>query len=234
MNPAERRRVGGVYAITPELADTSLLLTKADAALRGGAAWLQYRCKLAAPDLRRAQAAALRQLCARFGRPFIVNDDVDLAQAVAADGVHLGGEDGSIAEARRRLGPAAVIGASCYDRLDAAERAAADGADYVAFGSVFASPVKPAAVRAPLTLFGAAATRMPVALVAIGGITAANAGSVIAAGADAIAVISAIFDAPDVEAATRELAMRFDSRRQPGALSNRRSEDHGDTQRNSV
>ncbi|HSO06759.1 MAG TPA: thiamine phosphate synthase [Pelomicrobium sp.] len=214
---AERRRVGGVYAITPELADTALLLAKSEAALRGGAAWLQYRCKLAAPDLRRAQAMALRQLCARFGRPFIVNDDVDLAQAVAADGVHLGAEDGSIVAARGRLGPAAIIGASCYDRLEAAERAVADGADYVAFGSVFPSAVKPSAVRAPLTLFREAAARVPVPLVAIGGITAANAASVISAGADAVAVISAIFDAPDVESATRELAILFDSRRGIGA-----------------
>lgn len=212
--------MAGLYAVTPDLADTDALVAKARAALRGGAAWLQYRSKIPDASLRLAQARALRGLCAELGRPLIVNDDVELALAVAADGVHLGARDGSVAEARRRLGRERLIGASCYDQLAGARRAVAEGADHVAFGSVFVSGVKPGAVRAPLSLITEARRELGVPVVAIGGITAANAGAVIAAGADAIAVISAVFDAPDVEAAARSLAALF-SRGRPTSANRR-------------
>ncbi|MFZ5557051.1 MAG: thiamine phosphate synthase [Pseudomonadota bacterium] len=209
---AEARRVAGLYAITPDTEDTPMLLAKVEAALRGGTRWLQYRSKRTDVDARVRQARALRQLCTRHGARLIVNDDADLALAVDADGVHLGAADGSIAETRRRLGPDRVIGASCYDRLDLAERAVGEGADYVAFGSVFASAVKPGAVRAPLTLLSRARGQLDVPIVAIGGVSADNAGAAIAAGAHAVAVISAVFDAPDVEAAARSIVQLFASR----------------------
>jgi thiamine-phosphate pyrophosphorylase len=200
----------GLYAITPELPDTDRLCTLVRAALAGGAAVVQYRNKGAGAKLRREQAGALAELCRAQGAPLIVNDDIELACEVGAQGAHLGGEDGDLAAARRRLGATVLLGASCYDRLDLAVAAKAAGADYVAFGSVFPSPTKPAAVRAPLALFGEARRAVGLPLVAIGGITVDNAGAIISAGADALAVISALFDAPDVTARARDFRRLFD------------------------
>ena len=201
--------LSGLYALTPDCADTAQLVAQVRSALRGGASAIQYRNKTAAAALRLAQARALRETCSRHNAVFIVNDDVELAHRVGADGVHLGHDDGPIADARRRLGPEAIIGVSCYDSLTRAEIAVGGGADYIAFGSFFASAVKPGAVRAPVSLLAAARDRWDTPVVAIGGITVANAASLIAAGADAIAVITEIFAAPDIEASARALAALF-------------------------
>lgn len=192
----------GLYALTPDEADTPALVAKVRAAIAGGAAAVQYRNRRAPAGLRREQALALAALCRTAGVPLLVNDDIELALAVDAAGVHLGRDDGDLAAGRRRLGPGRLLGASCYDRLELAERAVAAGADYAAFGSMFASPTKPAAVRAPLALLGAA-RRFGVPIVAIGGITLDNAAEAIAAGADALAVITALFGAGDVAARAR-------------------------------
>jgi thiamine-phosphate pyrophosphorylase len=200
----------GLYAITPEEPDTDLLLMLVRAALAGGAAAVQYRSKDASRALRRDQARALAELCRAHRAPLIVNDDVDTANEAGADGVHLGTDDGDLVAARRQLGPDKLLGASCYDRLDLALAAKEAGADYVAFGSVFASPTKPGAVRAPLALFAEARRAVGLPLVAIGGITPANAHLVIAAGADALAVISAVFAAPDVTARASEFQRLFE------------------------
>jgi len=133
---------------------------------------------------------------------------VELALAVDADGVHLGRDDGNLAAARDRL-PGKLLGASCYDRIDLARAAIGAGADYVAFGSVFASSTKPGAVRAPLSLF-ADARALGVPLCAIGGITADNAPAVVRAGADLLAVIADLFDAPDVAVRAGAFAKLFD------------------------
>ncbi|MEJ0048848.1 MAG: thiamine phosphate synthase [Rhodospirillales bacterium] len=144
----------GLYAITPDTADGQTLLLRVEAAIRGGAVMVQYRNKTADAKLRRAQAAALNALCRKLGVPLIVNDDAELAAEVGAAGAHLGTDDGDLAAARRVLGPDKLLGASCYDRIELAERAAGLGADYLAFGSFFASPTKPLAVRAPMALIG--------------------------------------------------------------------------------
>jgi thiamine-phosphate pyrophosphorylase len=189
-------RVAGLYAVTPDAADTADLAARVDAAIAGGATAIQYRAKSAAPATRREQAEALARIAAARGALFIVNDDAALAAAVGADGVHIGEDDGGIEAARRLLGPDAIVGVSCYDDFALGEAAAAAGADYVAFGSFFPSTVKPGARRADIALLGRAAVlRVPV--VAIGGIDEDNAGTLIAAGADALAVISAVFGAPD-------------------------------------
>ena len=201
-------RVRGLYAITPEWADTTRLLVAARAAIEGGARVLQYRNKRAGPALRLEHALALSAVCRKFGAAFIVNDDVALAMEVDADGVHLGADDGDLAAARRRLGANRLLGASCYDRLELAHAARAAGADHIAFGSVFASTTKPGAVRAPLTLF-AAARDLGLPMVAIGGITRANAARPIAASAGAVAVISDLFDAPDITSCARQFAALF-------------------------
>jgi len=209
--PARRRaraaRLRGLYAVTPDLAATAVLVARVEAAIRGGAAAIQYRGKTADRALARAQAGAIARVSAAGGALFIVNDDAALAAAVGADGVHLGEDDGSIDDARRALGPDRIVGVSCYDDFARAEAAVAAGADYVAFGSFHASGVKPAARRAPLSLLERA-RRLGVPVVAIGGITAGNAPDLIRAGADALAVITAVFGAADaagVEAAARAL-----------------------------
>ena len=207
---ARRPKLAGLYALTPEITDTVELVARTELALSGGASAIQYRSKAASAGLKLEQAAALRALCSARGAIFIVNDDVELAHAVHADGVHLGRDDATLAAARARLGPAAIIGVSCYDELERAESAIASGGDYIAFGSFYPSRVKPNAVQAPLSLIADAKARWPQAgIVAIGGITAANAPPLIAAGADAVAVISALYEAPDIALAARELAGCF-------------------------
>ena len=201
--------VRGLYAVTPDIADTAELTAKVEAALVGGAALVQYRNKTADPELRMVQAGTLRALCQARGVPLVINDDVDVATALDADGLHLGKEDRMLSEARARLGPEKLLGASCYDRLESAVAAVRAGADYVAFGSFSASLVKPGAVRAPLTLLGEAKQKLGVPIVAIGGITLDNASQLIAAGADAVAVISALFSAPDIRVAAERFNELF-------------------------
>ncbi len=205
--------IAGLYGITPEWDDTDRLLAAVQAAARGGMRMLQLRRKLATPAQRRAQAVALRALTRELGLTFIINDDWRLALDVGACGVHLGRDDGDIAAARA-ASSTLRIGASCYNELDRVRAALAAGADHIAFGAVFDSPTKPAAARAPLTLF-AQARALPgadqVPRVAIGGITPANARQVTAAGADSLAVISALFDSADIEATARSLSAAFDT-----------------------
>lgn len=202
---------GGIYAITPETADTESLLTQVEAALAGGVAAVQYRDKSGDVARRHEQASELVVLCRRFGVPLIINDDLRLADLADADGVHLGRDDGSLREARIILGKRKLIGASCYQSLELAQAAQAAGADYVAFGSFFSSPTKPAAGRASLDLLRDASPHIHVPLVAIGGITLANAPALLDAGADSLAVLSALFDAPDIRAAARNLNRLFET-----------------------
>ena len=204
----------GLYAITPDSADTDALVRKVEQALKGGVAMLQYRCKILPKDKRLLQAQALAPLARGYGVPLIVNDDLDVALAVGANGVHLGAEDGDLAAARARL-PGRTLGASCYADPARARDAVRAGANYVAFGSVFPSPTKPGAVRAPLSLFQG---DLGVPVVAIGGIDAGNARSLVEAGADALAVISDVFDHEDpfdITRAAAALAACFPSRPYP-------------------
>lgn len=204
-----KARIAGLYAITPDLADSDDLRQRVQAALRGGAQVIQYRNKTAAPALRAAQARMLQILCAEFNVPLIINDHAALAAEVGAAGLHLGGADGPLAVVRAALGPDRLLGSSCYDRIELAQAAIAAGADHIAFGSFFPSTVKPGAVRPPVDLLTRAKARCGVPVVAIGGITLENAPQLIAAGADAIAVISAVFSAPDVEKAARAFQALF-------------------------
>ena len=198
--------IGGLYAITPDEADTVELLRKVRLALLGGARMVQYRNKTAAAALSLKQAEALRELTREFAVPLVINDDVVLAQQVDADGVHLGGADGGVADARALLGSGKLIGMSCYNRLALAHEAVRQGADYVAFGSFFPSTVKPGAVVATPDLLRQARRELAVPLVAIGGITPQNGVQLLAAGANALAVISAVFAAADVEQAARQFS----------------------------
>ncbi|QNH15747.1 thiamine phosphate synthase [Xanthomonas sp. SS] len=199
----------GVYLITPDEADGARLLARVAPLLGYGPTWLQYRNKRANAAQRLAQATALQALCAQAGVPLIVNDDVALAQAVGAAGVHLGEDDGDLAAARAALGADALIGASCYDDLALARAAAAAGASYVAFGAFFPTRSKVTTRRAdPGLLRDAAALGLP--RVAIGGVTPDNGHALVAAGADLLAVISGVFDAEDPRAALAAYRACFD------------------------
>lgn len=219
------RGLRGLYAITPELADTQALAEKVEACIAGGAALVQYRAKDAAPALALAQARRLAALCRARRVALIVNDSVELALAAGADGVHLGRDDAQARVARAAM-PRGLVGVSCYADTQRAREAASAGADYVAVGSVFASATKPAAVRAPLELLARARRDSGLPVAAIGGITLENAPLALAAGADMLAVISAVFAAADVEGAARAFARLFndspagaaDVRAQPHAL----------------
>jgi len=210
MNPRWPRR--GLYAITPDEPVTGRLLARVEAVLRAGASWLQYRNKAASEELRAEQALALQPLCDRFDVPLIVNDDWALAAAIGAAGAHLGEDDGELALARRELGEDAILGASCYDDAARARQAVFAGASYIAFGAFFPSPTKPNARRASAELLRETAA-LGVPRVAIGGITPDNARPLIEAGADLVAVISGVFDAPDPAAATRAYLSCFEEPR---------------------
>lgn len=218
------RTLRGLYAVTPETPDTARLVALAEACLAGGARLLQYRAKSIAAAVALEQAHALQRSCRAAGALFIVNDDVALAAAVDADGVHLGRDDADPRAARQRL-PHAIIGVSCYAEPRRAREARAAGADYVGIGSMFASSTKPSAVRAPLDAIAEARAQGGLPVAAIGGITPANAPRLVAAGADMLAVISALFDAPDVRAAAAAFAALYpthedvrDVRTQPRAV----------------
>jgi thiamine-phosphate pyrophosphorylase len=190
-------RLRGLYLVTPDWTDTARLCAAVAAALTGRPALLQYRNKLADPATRREQAARLLALCRAAGVPLIVNDSLELALEVGADGVHVGAEDGEPAAVRAALGPDRLLGVSCYADLSRAKAACAVGADYVAFGALFPSPTKPAAERAPLELMTRARAALDCALAGIGGVTLDNAATAVRAGADLLAVISDVFEAPD-------------------------------------
>jgi len=196
----------GLYAITNGPRDD--LLDAACAALQGGARVLQYRDKTNDAPRRLTEARALAQVCLKFGVPLIINDDVELAMMCGAAGVHLGEGDAEIASARAAMGTGAIIGISCYDSLQRARDAAAASADYLAFGVFFPSQTKPHRRRSsPKLLHEAKPLGLP--LVAIGGISPDNGAPLIEAGADYLAAISAVFDAPDIRAEAQRFSDLF-------------------------
>lgn len=207
MSPLPIRR--GLYAITPEDSLLPRLSAMVAAALSGGVRLVQYRNKNAPAPLRRAQAAELLRLCRAHDAALIVNDDLELAMEICADGAHLGRDDGEIGAARTALGPHRILGVSCYDNLELAADAVKAGADYVAFGSIYPTTTKPDATSAPLSILGEARRRFEVPIVAIGGIKLANAAQTIAAGADLLSVVSDVFDAEDIAARVREYNRLF-------------------------
>ena len=203
-------RIAGLYAIADtQYLDDARLLEAVTQAIAGGARLIQYRDKKHDAEARVRQASELAKLCRQHGARFIVNDDVELAKQVWANGMHLGQEDASLAQARAQLGSQAIIGVSCYNELARAVQAQADGADYVAFGSFFPSRTKPGAVRAGLELLCEAKQKLKIPVVAIGGITPENGAHLVAAGADALAVIEGVFGQADVRAAAERYARLF-------------------------
>jgi thiamine-phosphate pyrophosphorylase len=205
-------KLAGLYAITPDWNDTRRLLDATEALLAGGCRVLQYRNKQTSDCHRQEQAVSLRGLTRKYAARLIINDNLDLALFCEADGVHLGEDDGQLIAARARLdaaGAGKILGASCYQSLPLALAAANAGVDYLAFGSFFASPTKPQARRADPALINAAKRETGLPICAIGGITLANAGALVAAGADLLAVITALYDAPDPHQAALKFSQLF-------------------------
>lgn len=199
----------GLYAITPDSTDTSSLLTMTEQVLVGGATMVQYRNKIADVVLRQEQAYLLAQLCRKYQVMFIINDHVDVAMEVDANGVHLGQDDGSIRDARKKLGDEKIIGVSCYNQLSLAIDASQQGADYVAFGAFFASSTKPDAVTASTDLLCKAKQKLFVPIVTIGGITLTNAAALIDQGGDAIAVSKALFNTQNIQSTAKAFSQLF-------------------------
>jgi thiamine-phosphate pyrophosphorylase len=200
-------KLSGLYVITDHLLSRqgNLSLTgMVEAALEGGARLVQYRSKSSSALQRHREAESLLAMCRSHDALLIINDDVSLAKAVAADGVHLGQGDSSLAQARAILGEDFLIGITCHDRIELALAAQAGGADYVAFGRFFPSRSKPEAPGAPLSVLEQAHANLRIPIAAIGGITPANAGSLLQRGADMLAVIHGVFGAEDIAAAARD------------------------------
>jgi thiamine-phosphate pyrophosphorylase len=208
----------GLYLVTPNWDDTARLLDLSEQALAAGegeggqgntVALLQYRHKEAGPDLRHEQAGALLALCRRYGVPFIVNDFIDLCAQTGADGVHLGGTDADVAQARAQLGAEKIIGASCYGDMPRALAAQDAGASYVAFGGFYPSRVKQYAVTTRPEILDQARAAIRVPTVVIGGMTPDNAAPLVALGADMVAAISSVYQAESVAGAVARFAALF-------------------------
>jgi thiamine-phosphate pyrophosphorylase len=201
--------MNGLYIVTPDWDDTKKLVEVTEQALRGGAEIVQYRHKTADPSLRSEQARELMSLCCRYRKPFIINDHVELAMEVGADGIHVGGTDAAIAEVRKQVGPTKIVGASCYGSLELAQAAHAAGASYVAFGGFYPSRVKKYPVTTPVEIIGQSKKAVPLPVVVIGGMTPENAAPLVIAGTDMVAAISSVYMQPDPEAAARKFAGMF-------------------------
>ena len=204
--------MNGLYLVTPDWDDTQKMLAATEAGLRGGAAIVQYRHKTAAPELRREQASQLLALCRRYGKPFIVNDFVELCMELDADGIHVGGTDMSVAQVRAAVGPSKIVGASCYGSMELARSAHQAGASYVAFGGFYPSRVKKYEVSTPPEIVAQAKKEIPVPNVVIGGMTQENSVPLVAQGADMVAAISSVYFADDPEAAARAFVQLFAGR----------------------
>ncbi len=204
-------RLQGLYGITDSklMPDLNSMLYQVEAALRGGCGIIQYRDKSTDTEQRKQQATALLDLCHQYDSLLLINDDIELAQTVSANGVHLGQGDGNHADARNILGPNAIIGITCHDNLQLAKHACASNADYVAFGAFFTSKTKPDAKPAPMHLLHDAKQNLPVPVVAIGGITVDNAHQIIDAGADMLAVVHSLFSAEDITTRAQSFQQLF-------------------------
>ena len=203
------QEISGLYAITPDLENTNDLLNKVQQALEGRVQLIQYRNKLANKILRRKQAKLLLQLCREYGIPLIINDHLDLAIEIDADGLHVGQDDISVTKARNQFGQDKIIGASCYNNLNLAVQAEKEGADYVAFGAFFSSLTKPNTISVTMDLVDQAKKKISLPIVAIGGIKLANARTVIQGGCAAVAVCNDLFHTENIKTTATQYSQLF-------------------------
>jgi len=192
--------LSGLYVISNEnLMPEEDFLRMSEAALSAGAGIFQYRDKSADRKKRLYQASELKKLCDKYNTVLIINDDIELAKKVNADGIHIGKDDHSILQARQQLGDNKIIGVSCYNSLALAENAIKNSANYVAFGSFFGSSIKPDAPRATVDLIQNIKKSHDIPVCCIGGITSENYAPLVSAGTDMLAVISDIFSSPSTD-----------------------------------
>lgn len=200
----------GLYIVTPDWDDTAKMIDVTEKALKGGAEIVQYRHKTAGPELRLEQASALQKLCRRYGKPFIINDYVDLCLELDTDGIHVGGADAPVKQVRAAVGPDKIVGASCYGDIELARKATRDGASYVAFGGFYPSRVKKYPVTTPQRIVSDWKQEMPLMPVCvIGGMNAENATPLVGVGADMVAVVSGVYFQEDPEMAAQEFMALF-------------------------
>lgn len=199
----------GLYLVTPDWDDTDHLIAVSEQAIRGGASLLQYRHKTASESLRQEQAAELLKLCRRLNVPLIINDHLELCEAVDADGIHVGGTDASVASMRARLGSSKIVGASCYGDMQLARDAQASGASYVAFGGFYPSRVKKYAVTTAPNIINLALNELNLPICVIGGMTPENSRVLIEHGAHMVAAISSVYSADDPLAAATNFSQMF-------------------------
>lgn len=199
----------GLYLVTPNWDDTERLLAVSEKALQAGASLLQYRHKTASAALRLEQAEALLKLCRTHQVPLIINDHIDLCAELDADGVHVGGTDMSVAQARKLLGKNKIVGASCYGQLVLAENAYAQQASYVAFGGFYPSLVKQYPVTTPSDIVARAREVIPLPIVVIGGMSPMLAKPLIEGGAQLVAAITSVYNSEDPSSAAREFVSLF-------------------------
>ena len=204
-----KNNLKGLYVITDDQLSGEHLLTHVQQALAGGARLVQYRSKTGSEAAREHTARAVLELCRAQRVPLLINDDVELAAKIGADGVHLGQDDGRVIAARNKLGSGAIIGVTCHASLELAQTAQDEGASYVAFGRFFDSNTKPEAPPADLNILREAKEVLDIPVCAIGGITPDNAPSLIEGGADMLAVIHGVFGQPDVHMAARHYAQLY-------------------------
>jgi len=209
MNKLSRHQLRGLYIVTPDWDDTAQLVAVTEQALLGGANIVQYRHKTASSELRRIQAMALLELCRRFNKPLIINDHLQLCLDIDADGLHIGGTDMSVADARARLGTDKILGASCYGDLELARIAVKGGASYIAFGGFYPSRIKKYAVTTSANIVAEAVREFDLPNVVIGGMTLENCQPLLAQGADMLAVISSVYMAERPQQAARALTELF-------------------------
>ena len=199
----------GLYLVTPNWDDTEKLLAVSEVALKAGVSLLQYRHKTASTALRFEQAQALLKLCRAYRVPLVINDHIALCRELDADGVHVGGTDMSVAQARSLLGKDKIVGASCYGELVLAEKAYAQQASYVAFGGFYPSVVKQYPVTTPADILDRAKVVIPLPIVVIGGMTPELAQPLVNRGANLVAAISSVYNSVDPHGAVREFISLF-------------------------
>ncbi len=201
-----QQKLSGLYVITDDKLSGPCLLEHVQLAIKGGARLVQYRNKTNQAAIKEMTARSLLELCRDHRVPLLINDDVELAVSIGADGVHLGQTDTKLSDARRRLGAGAIIGMTCHASLDLAVQAEKQGASYVAFGRFFASQTKPDASPANVNLLIQAKRQLSIPLCAIGGINIDNAPELIEAGADLLAVIHGVFGQKEIQHAAQAYA----------------------------
>ncbi len=191
--------INGLYAITPDQKNLSILSSQVESCIKGGAKLIQYRSKKLSKIVQKKQAKQIKIVCNSYNIPLIINDDIELCRNLDADGVHLGENDDSLLKARKLLGPSKIIGISCYNSIDRVKMAIDGGASYVALGACFPTKTKPNAPQVTIDLIKFVLKRFNIPLVAIGGIDNENVELLVKEGVKCVALINALFSAKDIE-----------------------------------